>query len=274
MLLLVETVGGQAGTSSRIENYAGFPEGISGPALTNRMRKQCLKFEVTIVKCCVTDIIAGQVGHLVRTSKMDYRTRSIIVASGAQYRKLPVATPFEGCGVHYACTHTSVRRDCQCDDVVVVGGGNSAGQAAMFLSTKAKHVHLIVRRRSLKETMSAYLYRRIYGTKNITLHNETEIIGITPELGSTRVGNVGLANGTSIDATDIYVMIGATPNTSFVPDYIETNRGFICTDESFRTNVDGIFAVGDVREGSVKRVANASGEGAACVPKVWEYLND
>jgi thioredoxin reductase (NADPH) len=264
--LIAEVLGGQAGTSSRIENYAGFHDGISGPALTSRMERQCRKFGVHVVKCCVTSIEKhGECYHLTLSSGTVIRSRSIIIATGATYQQLPGLT---GNGVHYACTHATVRRDCQCDEVAVVGGGNSAGQAAMFLSTKARLVHLIVRRDNLRDTMSHYLLSRILATPNIFVHYESEIIGSTAT--DDRVCTITTNKGTTLDVSDVYVMIGSKPNTAFLKGIVALDeKGFVVTP----TGQPGVFAVGDCRAGSVKRVANAAGEGAAIVPTVWSYLN-
>jgi thioredoxin reductase (NADPH) len=269
-LLLAETFGGQAGTSSRIENYAGFPEGISGPALIARMTKQCLKFGVHITKCCVSNIkpVQNRCQEIKLASGSLIRTRTIILATGASYEALPGLPDL---GTHYACTHDTVRRSCQCDEVAVVGGGNSAGQAAMFLSTKASHVHLIVRRDPAL-TMSNYLLERIKTTPSITIHEGTEIVSNTTS--EDRLCTVTLNNGLVLNVSDAYVMIGSKPNTDFVSGLIaRSQKNFIITRNGYETTCPGIYAVGDCRKDSVKRVANAAGEGAACIPAIWRYLN-
>lgn len=273
-ILLAERMGGQAGTSSLIENYLGFPEGISGPSLISRARQQAHKFGAHLSKCCVRRIERRPEGcfyvHLINRTIV--RTRSIIVASGAQYNKIPQATPYEGMGVHYACNQGSVRRSCKCDTVVVVGGGNSAGQAAMFLSTKAKEVHLVVRKAALAATMSSYLYERILACETIKIHYETEIAQVS---GYGQVEEVLFKSNERLQVSDVYVMIGASPHTAFLKDVCDMDsKGFILTDEAYMTSVPGLFAVGDARSGSVKRVANAAGEGAACINKLWGYLHD
>lgn len=270
-LLLAEQIGGQAGTSSLIENYAGFPAGISGPSLISRMKEQAQKFGANITKCCVRRIERkGDCYFITLATGSVVRTRSIIIATGARYNKLDATTPYEGKGVHYACTATSVRRACQCDEVAVVGAGNSAGQAAMFLSTKAKKVHLIVRRGELGTTMSSYLHERIVACENIVVHLNSQIT----EVSGSNVDTVTLNDDERLSLSDIYVMIGASPNTEIFNGLVDMDaKGFITTDDGFRTSASGIYAVGDCRAGSVKRVANATGEGAATVPKVWSYLN-
>lgn len=272
-ILLAERMGGQAGTSSLIENYLGFPEGISGPALIGRARQQAQKFGAHLSKRCVRRVELRPEGcfwlHLANRTVI--RTRSIIVASGARYNKIEAAVPYEGKGVHYACNQGNVRRSCTCDVVAVIGGGNSAGQAAMFLSTKAKEVHLLVRKQALAETMSSYLYERILACDQIKVHYETEVLMV----GGTdlEITDIMTTKG-DIQISDLYVMIGASPNADFLGGLVAVDRrGFIETDDGFVTSVPGIFAVGDIRAGSVKRVANAAGEGAACVNKLWAFLN-
>jgi len=270
-IVLMEQVGGQAGTSSRIENYLGFPEGISGPNLIRRSVLQAQKFGAHLVKCCVIGFeVKNTCFFIYLASGTIIRARSVIIATGAQYNKLDATTPYEGKGVHYACTQTSVRRACRCDDVVVIGGGNSAGQAAIYLSTKAKAVHLVVRKSALAETMSAYLYERILESPDIKIHYENEV----KKLHGRQVEEVELKDGERFPVSDVYVMIGASPNIDFLDSFGVTDpKGFIETDESFHTKVPGLYAVGDARAGSVKRVANASGEGAACISKLWSYLH-
>ncbi len=279
-LMICEELGGQAGHSSKIENYLGFPKGISGAALAERSRRQAVKFGTTIVTTVVEDISVDDTGCFdIKTPHGTIKSRAAVIATGAKYNRLPEATGFdrfEGKGVHYACTQREVRRACQCDEVVVVGGGNSAGQAVVFLSGKAKHVHLVVRAGSLKKTMSAYLIERIRAAPNVTVHYWTEIDEI---VGSRRIENVVLRDnltGRKVrrKISDVFVMIGAKPNSKCVNTLCETDAaGFIETDEHFATSVPGLFAVGDIRAGSVKRVANAVGEGSVCVPAVWNYLN-
>lgn len=274
-IVVAQRLGGQAGTSSKIENYLGFPNGISGPALIDRACKQAHKFGAMVITGCVQKIVPdpdGKCFSLYIDKGTIIKARSIIIASGAHYNRLPVTAPFEGRGVHYACTTSSVRRNCKCDEVLVIGGGNSAGQAAMFLSTKAKRVHLIVRKDHLAATMSAYLYERIQACDDIEVHYESEVQAVAAVKG--QINKVTLNNGDVIPGTDIYVMVGASPNTKYLGDLVATDKkGFVCTDDLFQTNVPGIYAVGDARAGSIKRVANGAGEGAAVIQRVFSYLN-
>ena len=278
-LLLCEKLGGQAGTSSLIENYLGFPKGISGPALTERARKQAKKFGAEIAPCSVRKIKrVNGIFEITTARSRKYQSKTVIVATGARYNKLSVDTgysKFEGNGVHYACTSKELK-GCGCNEVMVVGGGNSAGQAAMFLSQHSKHVHIVVRKGGLEETMSHYLHSRIADCENITVHTYSEIEEIT---GGNRVNNVRLSNARTGEQTemlisDVFVMIGAHPNTNFLYGLCDMDEhGFVITDYSKATNVPGMFAVGDVRSGSVKRVASAVGEGSISVPAVWTFLN-
>lgn len=280
-VLLAENLGGQAGTSSRIENFLGFPDGISGPALTDRAKRQALKFGAELRSCgCAR--VSRRIDGVFEVHCSDgqiIRSKTVIVASGAKYNRLDPATgfePFEDRGVHYAATQQSIRKNCQCDDVVVIGGGNSAGQAAMFLSTKANVVHLVVRRGSLRDTMSGYLIDRIEATPNILIHYEHEVEQID---GSDWVEQVTLSDRKSgekrvLSATDVYVMIGASPNALFIDGLCSADtHGFLETDDRFQTKCPGLYAVGDVRAGSVKRVANAVGEGSTVIKWVWQTLN-
>jgi thioredoxin reductase (NADPH) len=278
-LVLGSELGGQAGHSSRIENYLGFPHGISGHALAERSRRQAVKFGAVFMPCMVDRLDHDDGLFTLSTPDGDFHARSVIIASGAQYNRLDPSTGaarFEGSGVHYACTQREVRSSCRCDEVVVVGAGNSAGQAAMFLAEKAKHVHLVVRAGSLKRTMSAYLVNRIVAHPNVTVHFFSEVDRIE---GTHQIDAVVLRSNVTgktrrCKVTDVFVMIGAKPNAAFASDLCEIDGdGFIETDKAFQTNIPGLYAVGDIRAGSIKRVANAVGEGSVCIQHVWRYLN-
>lgn len=279
-ILLGEKLGGQAGTSSLIENYLGFPAGISGPALTARAKRQAVKFGAHIQPCSVEQMFRLDDGTfiLVTGRKEILRARCVVVATGARYNRLDPAAGFErfeGSGVHYACTSKEIR-SCHCDEVAVVGGGNSAGQAAMYLSQNAKTVHILIRKADLLSTMSDYLLRRVEAAENIRVHPFTEITQIE---GADHVNSVtwrSLKTGRSetLNISDVFVMIGAKPHTHFLRGLCELDsHGFVKTDAAKKTDVPGLYAVGDVRSGSVKRVANAVGEGAAAMRPVWDYLN-
>jgi thioredoxin reductase (NADPH) len=297
LVLETGTPGGQAGSSSKIENYLGFPTGISGLALAARARIQAQKFGAEIrtaysamkLNCGARPYVIDLChGHAVRA-------RSVVIATGAEYRQLAIenVARFLGTGVYYAATNTEVRR-CEMRDVIVVGGGNSAGQAAMFLAGRCSHVHLLVRSRGLADSMSSYLIRRIADMPNITLHANTEIVSLQGGEQLERViwrtapGNVPETHPIG----HVFLMTGAVPSTRWLQGCIALNdKGFVRTGmdltaadfaagaaarpaQSFETNWPGIFAVGDVRCGSVKRVAAAVGEGSACVQQVHQALRD
>ena len=277
--------GGQAGTSSKIENYLGFPTGVSGQELANRAQVQAQKFGARLA--ISRDVVAiDQVGCIHQLKLADgssVRSRAVVIATGAQYRKLSVENydRFENQGILYAATAMEANL-CRDSEVAVIGGGNSAGQAAIFLSGIAKHVHLIIRGESLEATMSRYLIARIENSPRITLHRETEIVGLegesvlewvtwvnrrTEERERRRVGSM-------------FVMIGAEPNTGWLYGVLALDKkGFVITGTAdafentrYATNVRGIYAVGDVRCDSVKRVASAVGEGSVVISDVYRYL--
>jgi thioredoxin reductase (NADPH) len=289
--LVVEdlAIGGQAGTSSRIENYMGFPTGISGADLCFRGEVQAMKFGTKFA-------IPHRVTGLDREGsdwclKLDngarVLARSVIVATGVQYRRMPLdrLEEFEGAGIYYAATETEARY-CRDTEVVVIGGGNSAGQAAMFLSRMTKHVHVLVRGGSLADSMSAYLADRLTRTPNITIHYRTQVTALA---GDAALQSISIHSGEDgqdwwLNARAVFVMVGAAPNTGWLQGLVAVDRqGFVLTgadggpDASaagrYATSCPGIFAVGDVRAGSVKRVASGVGEGSVVISEVWRYLN-
>ena len=280
------TIGGQAGTSSRIENYMGFPTGISGADLVWRGEIQAMKFGTRFAVprraakleqredgvFCVTlergDIICA---------------KAVIVATGVQYRRLPLDNleALEGVGVYYAATDVEARY-CRDTEVVVIGGGNSAGQAGMFLSRTAKHVHVLGRGPSLAASMSDYLLSRLEADARITIHYQTEMKALHGEDHLERVTIRDKASGQDWDIASraAFVMVGAAPNTDWLSGLVELDdKGFVKTgasvgvSSSYETSHPGIFAVGDVRAGSVKRVASAVGEGSVVISKVWDHVN-
>lgn len=276
-VVLTKEIGGQAGTSSLIENFLGFPDGVSGPDLASLAHRQADKFGAEF-KPCVCHALEEE-GGLFRIRTADGEvlvSRTVIVASGAQYRRLDPSTDFarfEGKGVHYAATPQSVAKDCHCETVAVVGGGNSAGQAAMFLAGKAKNVHLIVRKDSIRETMSGYLIDRLYETENISLHFSTEIETFHGDKWVEHVTLRHAGRRSRLKVSDVYVMIGAEPNADFLHKICPRDaHGFVETDDFYQTARPGLFAVGDVRAGSVKRVANAVGEGSSVIKWIWRHL--
>lgn len=300
--LVVETTapGGQAGSSSRIENYLGFPNGVSGQELAARAITQAQKFGADLIVArramrleCDRARYAIDIDGGTRIS-----TRAIVIASGAQYRKLDLdrLADFEGSGVYYAATFMEAQL-CRGDEVVVIGGGNSAGQAAVFLAETTKHVHMLVRAPGLAESMSRYLIMRIEGNPNITLHTETELIalegpGRTLERVKWRHRQTGAVEEREV--RHVFVMTGAAPSTDWLGEcVVRDEKGFIKTGGDLtaedlqaagwplrrqpyilETSLPRVFAVGDVRAGSMKRVASAVGEGAAAIALVHRAFTE
>jgi len=279
--------GGQAGTSSKIENYLGFPTGISGQRLASRAQLQALKFGVrfAISREIVTAEQVDGIHKLTLAGGIPVCSRAVVVASGAQYRKLSVENyaHYENRGIYYAATAMESLL-CRENEVIVVGGGNSAGQAAVFLSGIAKHVHHIVRGKSLAATMSQYLISRIESSSHITLYTESEIVKLQGETALECVTWVNRRTGESITKPigSVFVMIGAEPNSGWLFGTVRLDKkGFILTGGEhgfeptpYATSVPGMYAVGDVRSNSVKRVASAVGEGSVVISDVHRYLAD
>jgi len=279
--------GGQAGTSSKIENYLGFPTGISGQDLANRAQLQAQKFGAQlVVSRAVKRLDCSQHPYELRLED-DQRimAKSIVIATGARYRKLslPNYSRFENQGIYYAATAMEAVL-CSGEEVIVVGGGNSAGQAAVFLAPTVSRLHLLIRGAGLAATMSDYLVQKILSSKKITLHLHTEITELEGD-GSLHAvtwtdRSTGIAERKSI--ANVFVMTGAEPNTDWLRGCIDMDaRGFIETganiaeskpNSPYSTALPGVFAVGDVRAGSVKRVASAVGEGSAVIVVIHEYL--
>lgn len=285
--LVVEdtAVGGQAGTSSRIENYMGFPTGISGTDLTWRGQVQAMKFGTRFVMPRRVDAMSRRDDGaycLTLDDGDELCARAVLVATGVQYRRLPLASleALEGAGIFYSATDMEARF-CARTEAVVIGGGNSAGQAAMFLSRAAAHVHLVVRSGSLAESMSSYLMQRLEADPRVTIHYHSQVTALH---GETWLEGITLRTGETerrIDTRALFIMIGAAPNTGWLSGLAETDaKGFVLTGagagqgDDYATTAPGIFAVGDVRAGSVKRVASAVGEGSVVVSRIWQYLED
>jgi thioredoxin reductase (NADPH) len=277
-------IGGQAGTSSRIENYMGFYTGISGADLTYRGQIQAMKFGTRFaMPRRVEGLRKREDGSFCATLEdgQEVCAGAVLVSTGVQYRRLPLdrLEALEGSGVFYSATEMEARF-CGNSEVVVIGGGNSAGQAAMFLSRAARHVHLVVRSGSLAASMSNYLSSRLEADPAITIHYDTEVNALEGEDWLSAVTLKSPAGETRIDASALFIMIGAAPNTDWLSGLVETDdKGFVLTGQAvgraspFETGTDGIFAVGDVRSGSVKRVASAVGEGSVVVSQIWTYLD-
>ena len=297
---LVETFapGGQAGTSSRIENYLGFPTGISGAALAGRAFSQAQKFGAQLsVAWHAVRLDCERWPYTVNIAEgRSMRGRAILIASGAQYRMPDIAnlSRFLGRGIYYAATHLEAKL-CADEDIVVVGGGNSAGQAAVFLASSCRHVHMLVRSDGLAESMSRYLIRRIEETPNISLHTHTQLTALD---GSDRLERVSWTHrNAELDASDlrhVFLMTGAQPNTGWLQGCVVLDdHGFVKTGPDLgkeqladarwslprppyllESSVPGVFAAGDVRAGSVKRIASAVGEGSICVQFVHRVLRE
>lgn len=278
--------GGQAGTSSRIENYLGFSNGISGAELAKQAQVQAEKFGATVAVCrTVMGIDSSEDPFLVNLDgDENVAARAIVIATGANYRKLAVEDleRFEGAGVHYSATPIDVR-PCLGQPVVIVGGGNSAGQAAMYLSAHASHVHMLIRGPLLSNTMSDYLVQRIHASKAITLHPCSEVVRLEGESHLSHVTwrSRNTAEDRRLAVEHLFVMIGADPCTKWLPGCVEVDsNGFVRTSSTsensgpFETSVKGVFAVGDVRSGSVKRVASAVGEGSVVVAAIHRHLGN
>jgi thioredoxin reductase (NADPH) len=290
--------GGQAGTSSKIENYFGFPTGISGQALAGRGLTQARKFgaevavpvEVTRLECGGGKGSQGQRYAIEFDNGERVDARSVIVATGARYRKPRLAhlEAFEGRGVYYAASFTEATL-CSGQEVIVVGGANSAGQAAVFLSKHASHVHMMVRGEGLAASMSQYLIQRLQAAPNVTIHTRTELVELIGETALQRV-RYREANGAvqEREIEHVFLFLGADPNTGWLDARVALdNKGFVLTGPALppgswklerapyflETSRPGIFAVGDVRSNSVKRVATAVGEGAAAVQSLHEVLS-
>ncbi|WP_419909960.1 FAD-dependent oxidoreductase [Hoeflea sp.] len=280
-------IGGQAGSSSRIENYMGFPTGISGADLCWRGEVQAIKFgtRFAVPRCAtaVSEEIEGGFRVTLEDGE-DVRTRSIVVATGVQYRRLPVdrLEEFEGAGIYYAATDLEARY-CNGTDVIVIGGGNSAGQAAMFLSRSARHVHVLIRGTSLASSMSDYLRSRLENDPAITLHRQSQLTACHGDGGleCVTIHDAGTGKDWRLDTPAVFVMVGAAPNTDWLSGCVELDdRGFVKTGtdvgaaSAYGTSHPGIFAVGDVRAGSVKRVASAVGDGSVVISRVFAYLQE
>ena len=276
-------IGGQAGTSSRIENYLGFPGGISGGDLAFRAQVQAVKFGARIAAPRRATALEadGDRWCLRLENDEDITARAVILACGVQWRKLPLPrlAEFEGSGVYYAATELEARF-CRDTNAVIVGGGNSAGQAAMFMSRYAACTYVVVRGDGLAETMSAYLSERIASDDRIELLTHTEVVELHGEEHLERLILEDNETGErrELECRAMFSMIGAEPNTHWLEGAVELDdHGFVLTGHEvgahgMSTSAAGVFAVGDLRSGSVKRVASAVGEGSVVVSAVHAYL--
>jgi thioredoxin reductase (NADPH) len=300
VLVLESTApGGQAGTSSKIENYLGFPTGISGAALAGRALNQAEKFgaEVAIGRTAVRLDCDSKPYKLHLSDGQVVRTRAIVIATGVRYRRLalPALSRFEGAGVFYSATHLE-GQFCTGEEIAIVGGGNSAGQAAVYLSAVAKHVHVLVRGPGLSESMSRYLIQRIESTPNITLRTRTVVDALdgkdSLESLCWKQVDTGVTETRAI--RNLFLMTGADPNTKWLQGCVLLDdKGFVRTGADLpsedlartswslprpphllETSIPGVFCVGDARSASVKRVASAVGEGSISVQLVHRALQE
>ena len=300
VLVLESTApGGQAGTSSRIENYLGFPTGISGLALAGRALTQAEKFgaEVAIARTAVRFNCDARPYRVHLSDGEIVQARTIVIATGVRYRRLdvPALSRFEGAGIFYSATHMEAQL-CTDGEIAIVGGGNSAGQAAVFLSGFAPRVHVVVRGPSLAESMSRYLIQRIESSRNVELRTRTRIESLEGEdrLERVRWRHVETGAVETRPIRNLFVMTGADPNTSWLRGcLVLDDKNFVKTGADLRadelmearwplsrpphlteTSIPGVFAVGDVRSSSVKRVASAVGEGSICVQLIHKALQE
>ncbi|MBW4446395.1 MAG: FAD-dependent oxidoreductase [Spirirestis rafaelensis WJT71-NPBG6] len=294
-----EAPGGQAGTSSRIENYLGFPVGLSGGDLARRAVTQAKRFGVEILTPQeVTGIRVENPYRFVQLSDgSEISCHALILALGVSWRRLnvPGLEKLTGAGVYYGAAQTEAM-SCQGEEVYIIGGANSAGQAAMYFSKYAKHVTMLVRGDSLTKSMSQYLIDQIGETANITVQTHSSVIEAKGEtsLEALTIVNALTGETQTVPATSLFIFIGAQPRTDWLDGVVEKgDRGFILTGPDLQlnqrrpkgwtlerdpylleTNIPGVFAVGDVRQGSVKRVASSVGEGSICVQFVHQYLSN
>ncbi len=275
-------MGGQAGASSRIENYLGFPTGISGLALAGRAFNQALKFGAEVAIPVTVERLVCEDGGLeiICAGNRRLKTRSVVIASGAKYRRPDIdnVAQFEGAGVSYWASAIEARL-CADEEVALVGGGNSAGQAVVFLAPHVRKLHLVVRR-DLSETMSSYLIERIAALPNVELHVGSEIHALeADDAGELAGASFRCLNGRPDfhrPLRHLFLFIGAEPNAQWAADCVDRDpAGFVLTgtrELPLETSVPGVFAIGDVRASSVKRVAAAVGEGAAVVSQIHALL--
>ena len=295
-----KSFGGQAGASARIENYLGFPTGISGMALAGRAFNQALKFGVEIaipLEVSKLDCGDGRKGDpftLELTDGGQVRAKTVVIASGARYRRPPIANlaMFEGAGISYWASPVEAKL-CEGEEVALIGGGNSAGQATVFLAPKVKRLHLVVRGDGLEASMSRYLIDRIKALRNVELHTKTEIVALEGDQVTGLTGAVFRCKTTgethACPLRHIFLFIGADPNANWLEQCVDVDgKGFVITGSKFaagngaigrpplplETSKPHVFAVGDVRAGSTKRVAAAVGEGAAVVAQIHSALGD
>ena len=279
-------IGGQAGTSSRIENYMGFPTGISGADLVWRGEVQAMKFGTRFAmprRVVLLERLGDESFCATFDTGQRVRATAVVVASSLKYLRQPIARleELEVSGVYYAATEIEARY-CKGTDAVIIGGGNSAGQAAMFLSRSVRCVRVLVRGASLAASMSHYPTSRLEADPKISIEFDVEVTALhgTHHLEAVTVRNATTNTTRVVDTSALFIMVGASPNTEWLSGLVNLDdKGFVITGAGvatpashFATSRPGIFAVGDVRAGSVKRVASAVGEGSVVISSVWEYV--
>lgn len=297
--LLIErrAPGGQAGTSSRIENYLGFPTGLSGADLTRRAITQATRFGTEFLSPQSVKEIRLVDGYkiIVLENGSEINARAVIITTGVDYRKLETAgvADFTGAGVYYGAAMTEAA-SCTDKEVFIVGGGNSAGQGAMYLAKFARNVYILIRKDDLSSTMSSYLVQQINNTKNIHIMGNSEIMGAagSDKLQTLTITNLTSSKAATMPADALYIFIGSKPFTDWIGlDIMKDNKGFIETGRELKkypgfkkiwkldrdpylleTSCPGIFAAGDVRSGAMNRVASAVGEGSMAISFVHKYL--
>jgi thioredoxin reductase (NADPH) len=287
--LVVEdtAIGGQAGTSSRIENYMGFPTGISGADLVWRGEVQAMKFGTRFAmprRVVRLEELADRTFCATFDGGQRVRAKAVVVATGVQYRRLPIERlkEFEGSGIYYAATEIEARY-CKGMDAIIIGGGNSAGQAAMFLSRSVRCVRVLVRGPSLAASMSSYLSSRLEADPAIQIEFGADVTALhgNDHLEAVSIRSAKTGETREVATRALFIMVGASPNTEWLSGLVDLDdKGFVITGAGtggaaspFATSRPGIFAVGDVRAGSVKRVASSVGEGSVVISKVWEFVN-
>jgi len=299
LVLEASSPGGQAGSSSRIENYLGFPTGISGQDLAGRAYIQAQKFGAEMLIAGTNRLVCERKPYIIEVgSGARISARAVVIATGVQYRKLPLEnlSRFEGAGIYYSATFVEAQLCGKEEEVIVVGGGNSAGQAAVFLAQTTKRVHMLVRSSSLAASMSRYLIRRIEESSKIVVRPHAEIVALEggDHLESVRWQNNQTGQIEEHKIRHIFIMTGADPNTGWLEGcVILDSKGFIKTGPDLspenlstagwplsrqpyllETSLPGVFVVGDVRGGSIKRVASAVGEGSVAVSLIHKVLQE
>jgi len=295
LVLESEAPGGQAGSSSKIENYLGFPTGVSGQELAGRALAQAQKFgaEIAVARTATRLRCEKRLARVEMADGGSVVARSLVIATGVQYRKLPLGnlSRFVGLGVYYSASQMEAQL-CEGEDVLIVGGGNSAGQAAVFLGARARHVSILVRGPELAATMSRYLIQRIAESRNIAVHSLHQVVALEGEgrLERVQIRNEATGRAETLPVHHLFLMTGAIPHTEWLKGCVALDeKGFVKTGPDLdhadlggwplarapyllETNHPAVFAVGDARAGSVKRVASAVGEGSICVQLVHRVL--